>query len=89
MGFRANHLRLTRPNADAISIKVTVNVVEITGSESFVHLQHADDRWVALVHGIQQPASGTELEVYVDPADVYVFGTDDALVLAPAIAAAA
>jgi len=89
MGFRANHLRLTRPNVDAISIKVTVNVVEITGSESFVHLQHADDRWVALVHGIQQPASGTELEVYVDPADVYVFGTDDALVLAPAIAAAA
>lgn len=89
MGFRANHLRLTRPNADAISIKVTVNVVEITGSESFVHLQHADDRWVALVHGIQQPASGTELEVYVDPADVYVFGTDDALVLAPAIAAVA
>lgn len=89
MGFRANHLRLTRPNADAISIKVSVNVVEITGSESFVHLQHADDRWVALVHGIQQPASGTELEVYVDPADVYVFGTDGALVLAPAIAAAA
>lgn len=89
MGFRANHLRLTRPNADAVSITVSVNVVEITGSESFVHLQHADDRWVALVHGIQQPASGTELEVYVDPADVYVFGTDDALVLAPAIAAAA
>lgn len=89
MGFRANHLRLTRPNAEAVSIKVTVNVVEITGSESFVHLQHADDRWVALVHGIQQPASGTELEVYVDPADVYVFGTDDALVLAPAIAAVA
>ena len=89
MGFRANHLRLTRPNADAVSIKVSVNVVEITGSESFVHLQHADDRWVALVHGIQQPASGTELEVYVDPADVYVFGTDGALVLAPAIAAAA
>jgi glycerol transport system ATP-binding protein len=89
MGFRANHLRLTRPNAEAVSIKVTVNVVEITGSESFVHLQHADDRWVALVHGIQQPATGTELEVYVDPSDVYVFGTDDALVLAPAIAAAA
>lgn len=89
MGFRANHLRLTRPNAEAVSIKVTVNVVEITGSESFVHLQHADDRWVALVHGIQQPATGTELEVYVDPADVYVFGTDDALVLAPAIAAVA
>lgn len=89
MGFRANHLRLTRPNAEAVSIKVTVNVVEITGSESFVHLQHADDRWVALVHGIQQPATGTELEVYVDPSDVYVFGTDDALVLAPAIAAVA
>ena len=63
MGFRANHLRLTRPNAEAVSIIVTVNVVEITGSESFVHLQHADDRWVALVHGIQQPATGTELEV--------------------------
>lgn len=87
--FRPNHLRLQAPSDYALSFTATVTVVEITGSESFVHLQQGNERWVALVHGIHDLASGTDITVYVDPAQVYVFGTDGNLVAAPEPAMAA
>jgi glycerol transport system ATP-binding protein len=82
-GFRANHLTLTRQSAAAVSFPCFVFVSEITGSESFLHLQHGDDRWVGLVHGVEDLAPGTTVNVWLDPAHVYLFGQDGRLV-APA-----
>jgi glycerol transport system ATP-binding protein len=64
-------------------------VTEITGSESFLHLMHGTDRWVGLVHGVHDLASGTEVSVWLDPMHVYVFGADGALVAPAAYALAA
>ena len=89
IGIRPNHLMLHKPNDHAIGIHVTVNVVEITGSESFVHLQHGEDRWVSLAHGIHHPESGSELTVYVDPANAYVFDDQGKTVITPQLAEAA
>ena len=88
-GFRPNHLLLHPPAGATLAFKAIVTVVEITGSESFVHLQHGEQRWVALAHGIHKPASGSEIPVYVDPANVYVFAADGTLVAAPQLAEAA
>jgi glycerol transport system ATP-binding protein len=82
-GFRANHLTLARESASAISFTCFVFVSEITGSESFLHLQHGGDRWVGLVHGVEDLAPGTTVNVWLDPAHVYLFGQDGRLV-APA-----
>ena len=38
--------------ADGVSVRATVSVTEITGSESFVHLDFAGHRWVMLEEGI-------------------------------------
>jgi glycerol transport system ATP-binding protein len=86
IGIRPNHLMLQRPSADALAIQVTVGVVEITGSESFVHLLHGDERWVSLTHGIHQPELGSSLTVYVNPANAYIFDENEKMVLAPALA---
>jgi ABC-type multidrug transport system fused ATPase/permease subunit len=51
-------------------------VTEITGSETFVHLDHHGDRWVGLVHGVRDLAIGSELTVYLDPSHVYIFSKD-------------
>ena len=83
IGIRPNHLMLHRPNEDALAIPVTVSVVEITGSESFVHLLHGEERWVSLAHGIHQPETGSSLTVYVNPSDAYVFDENEKMVLAP------
>ncbi len=88
-GFRANHLELAPDNSAAIGFKTRVAVTEITGSESFLHLHHEGDRWVGLVHGVQNLAPGAEITVWLDPAYVYVFAEDGALVAPAAYALAA
>jgi glycerol transport system ATP-binding protein len=72
-GFRANHLFLKRPSGRAIELRCTLGVSEITGSETFLHLHHGDERWVGLVHGVHELTSGAEVTVFLDPAHVYLF----------------
>ncbi|MBA4325323.1 MAG: ABC transporter ATP-binding protein [Rhodobacter sp.] len=75
-GFRANHVTLNRHSGTAVEFRCTVGATEITGSETFLHLDHGSDRWVGLVHGVHPMAAGTACAVFVDPAHVYLF--DDA-----------
>jgi len=82
-GFRPNHLEIGRHAADAVEFRAMLTVTELTGSETFVHLDHHGDRWVGLIHGIHDLRLGEELRVYLDPAHVYVFAEDGRLV-APA-----
>jgi glycerol transport system ATP-binding protein len=89
LGFRANHLYLRQPSHDAVAVTATVAVVEITGSESYVHTIREGDRWVALAHGIHELNPGAPVEVYLDPYRMFVFGRDDRLVAAPNFAEAA
>ena len=69
---------------DAIALQATVAITEITGSESFIHLAYAEQRWVALVHGVHDFAVGASAEVFLDPARFYLFDRDGRLLSAPA-----
>lgn len=88
-GFRANHLSLNAHSGASVVFPCKVAVTEITGSESFLHLVHGADRWVGLVPGVHDLAPGTEVSVWLDPAHVYVFAKDGALVAPAAYALAA
>lgn len=88
LGFRPNHLSLERTSSEALSFQVTVTVVEISGSESFVHVKHGEQRWVALLAGINEPPPDTVLTLYVEPKHTYVFAADGALVNTAALAQA-
>ena len=88
-GFRPNHLSIDPTGADAMAFTARVAVTEITGSESFVHLDHNGDRWIALAHGVRDLAIGAPITAYLDPAHVYVFGENGALVAPAAYAMAA
>ncbi|UWQ22077.1 ABC transporter ATP-binding protein [Jannaschia sp. W003] len=77
-GFRPNHLGL-EPAPGAIRFDTTLGVTEITGSETFVHLDHAGERWVGLVHGVRSLRPGQPLPVYLDPSRVYLFAEDGRL----------
>ncbi len=88
-GFRANHLTIERPAGEALSFTAQVAITELTGSESFVHLDYGKDRWIALVHGVRAPAVGQAIEVFVDPAHLYFFDEAGGLVATAAYAAAA
>lgn len=89
LGFRPNHLTLERTSAEALSFQASVAVVEISGSESFIHLKQGEQRWVALVGGIHDFAPDTVLTLYVEPKHLYVFAADGSLVNHAALAKAA
>ena len=76
IGFQPHHLRATRPSADAIALPARVLVTEITGSESFVHVQFADQRWVMLASGIHIYQPEEMIEVFVDPRHLMLFDHD-------------
>ncbi len=88
-GFRPNHLELERRSTDGLEFTANLIVTEITGSETFVHLDYHGDRWVGLVHGVRDLTLGTTLPVYLDPSHVYIFGEDGALVAPASYAVAA
>ena len=72
-GFRANHLHLHPTSPQSVEFACTVGVTEITGSETFLHLTHRTDRWVALVHGVHSLPAGNTVSLWLDPAHVYAF----------------
>jgi glycerol transport system ATP-binding protein len=87
-GFRPDHLHLHPTEGDGIRFRCRLRVTEITGSETFVHLDHGEDRWVGLMHGVHQLELGAPIDVWLGAPHVYVFADSGPLV-APALYAAA
>ena len=93
IGFRAHHLQLAAPGPDAIALPAVVSVAEITGSESFVHVDvqagGAERRLVAQVPGVHRLEPTTPVTVHLDPHHLFLFDGDGRLAAAPDIARAA
>jgi glycerol transport system ATP-binding protein len=60
-----------------------VTVTEITGSESFVHLNRDASNWVAVLHGVHEFEPGHVLDAALDPNNVFVFDAAGRMVAAP------
>jgi glycerol transport system ATP-binding protein len=84
VAIRPHHLLLHPPAGEAIEVEASVSTTEITGSESFVHVEHGGSRWVALTHGVHRVEIGDKVAVYLDPAGFLVFDAEERLVAAPA-----
>jgi len=88
IGFQPHHLSLTRPNAAAVPVSAKVSVTEITGSESFVHLDFADVRWVMITPGVHIFQPDETVDVFIDPRHLMVFDqTGRSMAAAPRLAA--
>ncbi len=84
VAIRPHHLLLRPPpQGEALQVDASVSTTEITGSESFVHVEHGGSRWVALTHGVHRVEIGDRVPVYLDPAGFLVFDADERLVAAP------
>jgi glycerol transport system ATP-binding protein len=87
VAIRPHHLLLRAPAGETIEVQATVSTTEITGSESFVHVEHGGSRWVALTHGVHRLEIGDRVAVFLNPTGFLVFDAEDRLVAAPAAAA--
>jgi glycerol transport system ATP-binding protein len=73
VGFRAHHLSLEPSGGEEIAIPAAVSVSEITGSESYVHLDAGAHRFVSLVPGVRRFEPGSPITAYLDPRHLFLF----------------
>ncbi len=83
LGVRANHLSIRRPRTGHVAIDAQVELAEISGSETFVHVHSGELHWVVQEEGVHEHGLGQPVKVHVDPARIYAFGPDGALEVAP------
>jgi glycerol transport system ATP-binding protein len=83
LGIRANHLSMRRRSEADLALEATVELAEISGSETFIHVRNADMRWVVQEAGVHEHALGQKVQVFIDPTRLYAFGSTGALEIAP------
>jgi len=83
VGFRAHQLEIANGQAGRHKFPATVTVTEITGSESFVHLNRDSANWVAVLQGVHEFEPGQRLDAVLDPDNVFVFDAAGRLVASP------
>ena len=86
VGFRAHQLELANGVAGRHAFQATVTVTEITGSESFVHLNRDASNWVAVLNGVHEFPPGHVLDAVLDPDNVFVFDAAGGVVASPGAA---
>ncbi len=82
-GVRASHLAMRPREATDIAIPGEVELAEISGSETFVHVRHNDIAWVVQQEGVHAHALGERVSIHVSPAKLFAFAEDDTLRAAP------
>ena len=81
-GVRASALRVQARAGDAL-LTGTVELAEISGSDTFVHVATVVGELVAQLTGVHHFELGASIKLYLDPAQVYVFDAEGALLRAP------
>jgi glycerol transport system ATP-binding protein len=84
LGLRAHSLRLTRQHADDLAIEARVDLSEISGSETYIHLHRGDIGLVAQIPGVHDLELGLDCTMYCRAGDMLVFAPEGALLHAPA-----
>ncbi len=82
VGVRAGALGVHQRAGD-LALAGAVELAEISGSDTFVHVKTTIGELVAQLTGVHVFALGSPITLYLNPRQAYVFGTDGNLLLAP------
>ena len=82
VGIRASSLRLQERPGD-LTMRGTVELAEISGSDTYVHASSTMGNLVAQVPGVHYFHLGAPVTLHVQADQLYVFGADEALLCAP------
>jgi glycerol transport system ATP-binding protein len=83
-GIRSNHLSSSRTSTEDIEIRTKVELAEINGSETFIHVTYDSSSLVVQEDGVHPHRIGTGISIYADPGNFFVFNQGGVLVASPA-----
>ena len=75
-GFRPSHLKLKKQNDNSIKLYTHLDVTEITGSETFLHMSYHNENWIGLVDGVHDFEYNSELCLYLETRHMFIFKKD-------------
>ncbi len=75
LGFRSDGVTIGGAGPEALTVRGSVAVTEINGSESFVHVQTAYGAWVCLLPGVHDLPVGEVVDLGIDVGQAFVFGS--------------
>jgi glycerol transport system ATP-binding protein len=94
IGVRCHHLRAAGvsaagksavgESAGAVTLTCVLDLAELSGSETYLHLHHAGSTLVAQWPGVHNLALGSQLTLMLQAQEVFVFDAGGALISAPA-----
>jgi glycerol transport system ATP-binding protein len=82
-GVRSNHLSLKPSGPQDTEIQGRVELSEINGSETFIHIKHGNTPLVVQNQRVQQIKIGSTIKVFVNPARFFVYDQEGCLVASP------
>ena len=82
-GIRGSALRIVAREGD-VALPGQVELAEISGSDTFVHVETAVGELVAQLTGVHRFELGAQITLYFDARQVYVFDALGSLLVAPA-----
>lgn len=80
LAIRPHHVLPRRTGEEEVAIEGTVQVAELSGSESMIHFDAYGRSWVSLSHGVHPFDAGETATLYADMASGFLFDADGALV---------
>jgi glycerol transport system ATP-binding protein len=84
-GVRCNHMFLKRTSPEDAEIQVEVDLAEINGSETFIHVRYEDTRLVVQEDGVHPRHIGSKIPIYASPCCFFVYSPDGRLVASPSL----
>lgn len=83
LAIKAHHLSLEKTAQYSVAIQAVVGTSEITGSETYIHIETNGERWVVLTSGVHRLHAGDNLTVYLNPDKFYLFDLQQQLAASP------
>lgn len=83
-GIRPSHIGLVPNNEDDLEMSMEVELSEISGSETFMHVRNRYFEMVMQLMGVHQYHTGSPIKIYLPINKLFVFDKDESLVHTPA-----
>ena len=83
IGIRPSHISLSADGTETVAIEADVDLAEISGSETYLHLRHGSLEFIAQVKGVHPFELGSRTVVWLARNRVFAFDEADRLVSAP------
>lgn len=88
VAFHPHHLYPAPTHGGAVKLAAKTLISEIAGSESFIHVEFAGNRWVMLTRGILDIEPDHQIDIYLDTRHLIAFDADGRSLATPQQAAA-